>query len=122
MPLRQIVAEVTRRWDTYYILPAGSHYAGNAKVLDFWRDLLGQNVIVLDDLDAVCETIALTVGLGEQAIDLDEGLRDLDRRRLRRPPAPCRRRWPASAGGRRAEVSRAAGASTRHRPRGVTRL
>lgn len=79
VPLRQVVDEVTRRWDTYYLLPAGSHYAGNATVLDFWRDLLGQNAVVLDDLDAVCETIALTIGLGEQAIDLDEGLRDLDR-------------------------------------------
>ncbi|MEV6691144.1 hypothetical protein AB0M35_06705 [Micromonospora sp. NPDC051196] len=79
VPLRQIVDEVTRRWDTYYLLPAGSHYAGNRKVLDFWRGLLGQNTLELDDLDAVCETIALTVGLGEQAIDLDTGLRDLDR-------------------------------------------
>ncbi|MGA4683869.1 MULTISPECIES: hypothetical protein [Micromonospora] len=79
MPVRQIVDEVTARWDTYYLLPAGSHYAGNRKVLDFWRGLLGQNAVELDDLDAVCETIALTVGLGEQAIDLDAGLRDLDR-------------------------------------------
>ncbi|MEH1098609.1 hypothetical protein [Micromonospora sp. CPCC 205561] len=79
VPLRHIVDEVTRRWDTYYLLPAGSHYSGNAKVLDFWRGLLGQNAVVLDDLDAVCETIALTIGLGEQAIDLDEGLRDLER-------------------------------------------
>ncbi|BCJ59250.1 hypothetical protein [Micromonospora endophytica] len=79
LPLRQLVDEVTRRWDTYYLLPAGSHYAGNRKVLDFWRDLLGQNALELDDLDAVCETIALTVGLGEEAIDLDAGLRDLDR-------------------------------------------
>lgn len=78
VPLRQIFDEVTRRWDTYFLLPAGSHYAGNAKVLDFWRSLLGQNAVVLDDLDAVCETIALTIGLGEQAIDLDEGLRHLD--------------------------------------------
>ncbi|MEU6021214.1 hypothetical protein [Micromonospora sp. NBC_01739] len=77
--LKEIVEEVTRRWDTYYLLPAGSHYAGNRKVLDFWRGLLGQNTLELDDLDAVCETIALTVGLGEQAIDLDTGLRDLDR-------------------------------------------
>ena len=46
-------------------------------MLGFWRDLLGQNVIELDDLDAVCETIALTVGLGEEAIDLDGGLADL---------------------------------------------
>jgi hypothetical protein len=79
VPLRQIVDEVTRRWDTYYLLPAGSHYAGNHKVLDFWRDLLGQNAVVLDDLEAVCETIALTVGLGEQAVDLDKGLDDLRR-------------------------------------------
>ncbi|MEU8259526.1 hypothetical protein AB0C02_02730 [Micromonospora sp. NPDC048999] len=79
MPVRQIVDEVTRRWDTYYLLPAGSAHAGSRKVLDFWRSLLGQHAVELDDLDAVCETIALTVGLGEQAIDLDEGLHDLDR-------------------------------------------
>ena len=42
-----------------------------------WRQLLGQNVIELDDLDAVCETIALTVGLGEESVDLDAGLTDL---------------------------------------------
>ncbi|WP_433218424.1 hypothetical protein ACQP00_12425 [Dactylosporangium sp. CS-047395] len=76
--LRAIVDEVRRMYDTYYILPAGSSYAGNTTILDFWRDLLGQNVIALDDLDAVCETIALTVGLGEDSIDLDEGLADLD--------------------------------------------
>ncbi|MER7279641.1 hypothetical protein ABT369_34885 [Dactylosporangium sp. NPDC000244] len=75
--LRAIVDEVQRKYDTYYILPAGSSYAGNTAILDFWRDLLGQNVIALDDLDAVCETIALTIGLGEDRIDLDEGLADL---------------------------------------------
>ncbi|GAA0728890.1 hypothetical protein Drose_11420 [Dactylosporangium roseum] len=75
--LKAIVDEVRRTYDTYYILPAGSSYAGNTTILDFWRDLLGQNVIALDDLDAVCETIAITVGLGEDAIDLDEGLDDL---------------------------------------------
>jgi hypothetical protein len=77
IPLPGILAEVTRRWDTYYVLPAGSGYAGDARVLGFWRDLLGQNALELDDLDAVCETIALTVGLGEDAIDLDRGLDDL---------------------------------------------
>ncbi|GAA1513933.1 hypothetical protein GCM10009827_030730 [Dactylosporangium maewongense] len=75
--LRAMVDEVRRMYDTYYILPAGSSYAGNTTILDFWKDLLGQNVIALDDLDAVCETIALTVGLGEDSIDLDEGLEDL---------------------------------------------
>jgi hypothetical protein len=75
--VRNLVAQLTRRWDTYYILPAGASYAGDGQVLTSWRGLLGQNVIELADLDAVCETIALTVGLGEEAIDLAEGLADL---------------------------------------------
>jgi hypothetical protein len=77
VPLAGIVAEAQRKWDAYYILPEGASYAGDRQVLEFWRNLLGQNVIELSDLDAVCETIALTVGLGEAAIDLDEGLADL---------------------------------------------
>jgi hypothetical protein len=77
MPVDDIVAELKRTWDTYYILPEGASYVGDREVLGFWRGLLGQNVIELADLDAVCETIALTVGLGEDSIDLDEGLEHL---------------------------------------------
>jgi hypothetical protein len=72
-----IVAELQSRFDVYYIIPAGTAYAGDRTLLATWRRLLGQNVIELDDLDAVCETIAVTVGLGEEAIDLEAGLRDL---------------------------------------------
>ncbi|MFC5033400.1 hypothetical protein C8250_008245 [Streptomyces sp. So13.3] len=78
IPITAIIAELRRKFDVYYILPAGSSYVGNTEVLGLWRKLLGQNVIELDDLDAVCETIALTIGLGEEAIDLAEGLADLD--------------------------------------------
>jgi hypothetical protein len=78
IPLNDIVAELTRAWDTYYILPEGASYAGDREVLSFWRGLLGQNVIELADLSAVTETIALTVGLGEDAISLGDGLADLD--------------------------------------------
>jgi hypothetical protein len=78
IPLRRIVTEVRRRYDTYHLMPAGAAHAGDARVHRFWRDLLGQQAIELDDLDAVAETIALTVGLGEAAVDLDAGLADLD--------------------------------------------
>ncbi|WP_405014281.1 hypothetical protein [Kitasatospora sp. NBC_01539] len=77
IPLPALVAELQRLYHVYFILPAGTAYAGNAEVLGTWRKLLGQNVIELDDLDAVCETVALTIGLGEEAIDLQEGLADL---------------------------------------------
>jgi hypothetical protein len=78
IPLTGIVSELTRAWDTYYILPEGASYAGDREVLSFWRGLLGQNVIELADLKAVTETIALTVGLGEDAIGLGDGVADLD--------------------------------------------
>ncbi|RKS74774.1 hypothetical protein BZB76_3293 [Actinomadura pelletieri DSM 43383] len=74
IPVAKIVREVQRMYDVYYIIPEGAYHAGSRELKDFWHDLLGQNVIYLDDLDAVSETIALTVGLGEDAIDLGEGL------------------------------------------------
>jgi hypothetical protein len=72
-----MLAELQRSFDVYYLLPTAAGWGGDAEVLGTWRKLLGQNVIELDDLDAVCETIALTVGLGEETIDLDGGLADL---------------------------------------------
>jgi hypothetical protein len=75
--VQAIITELQRMYDVYYIMPAGSSYAGDPQILGHWRKLLGQNVIELDDLDAVCETIALTVGLGEQAVSLSTGLGDL---------------------------------------------
>ena len=79
IPTEALIAELQRTFDVYFIIPAAAGWGGDREILARWRQLLGQNVIELDDLDAVCETIALTVGLGEQAIDLDAGLRDLDR-------------------------------------------
>jgi hypothetical protein len=69
-----IVAELKRKYDVYFIIPEGAHYSTDDRLAGFWRTHLGQNVIRLDDLDAVCETIALTVGLAEDAVDLEEGL------------------------------------------------
>jgi hypothetical protein len=105
LPVAELVAEVTAKWDTYYILPAGASYVGDAQVLGFWRDLLGQNVIELSDLDAVCETIALTVGLGEDAISLDDGLADLSDVGSAAGPAVSKALAVISAGSARLELA-----------------
>jgi hypothetical protein len=75
--VEQVVTELSRKFNVYYILPSGTSYAGDGEVLDAWRDLLGERVLELDDLDTVCETIALTIGITEDVIDLDDGLEDL---------------------------------------------
>ncbi|MGI5322013.1 hypothetical protein [Actinomadura nitritigenes] len=77
LPIEEVLRELQRMYEVYFIIPEGAYHSGSRELKDFWQGLLGQHVLYLDDLDAVCETIALTVGLAEDAIDLDEGLEHL---------------------------------------------
>jgi hypothetical protein len=78
VPTEQIVAELQEKWHVFYILPAGTSYSGDQGIINQWKRLIGnEHVIELDDLNALCETIALTIGLIEGSIDLDDGLDDL---------------------------------------------
>lgn len=53
-------------------------YHGDSGITQQWKDLIGaEHVIQLEDLDATAETIALTIGVLEGAIDLQQGLADL---------------------------------------------
>jgi hypothetical protein len=78
LPVEELVQELKRKYDVYFLIPDGASHSRSAQLKEFWQDLFGQNVLYLDDLSAACETIAITIGLAEDAIDLDEGLRDLD--------------------------------------------
>ncbi|CAL9405803.1 hypothetical protein SUDANB121_01565 [Nocardiopsis dassonvillei] len=77
IPFPRILEELRRSFEVYFIMPSGSSHYTNDEVRGFWDTHLGQNVIHLDDLGAVSETIAVTVGLAEEAVDLEEGLADL---------------------------------------------
>src|SRR5258707_3052633 len=77
VPLRQIIAEVQRSYHLFFIFPRNGSYAADGEHPAFWQDLLGQNVIILDDENAVSETIALTIGLTANAINLASGKEDL---------------------------------------------
>lgn len=69
-----IYREVQERWETFFILPNQTNHFDNPQVNKHWHDLLGERLLRLEDPDAVCDLIALTVGLLEDSIDLDEGL------------------------------------------------
>ncbi len=75
--VESIYRELAERWHVYYILPNQSSYYRDPEIADHWRGLLGQNFLKLDDPGAVCELIALTIGLGEDRVDVDTGLADL---------------------------------------------
>ncbi|MET9486314.1 hypothetical protein [Nocardia sp. NPDC006630] len=75
--VESIYRELADRWYVHYILPNQSSYYGDPEIAEHWRGLLGERFLRLDDPAAVCELIALTIGIGEDRIDLGAGLADL---------------------------------------------
>jgi len=78
VPVEQIVADLQRRYEYFHIIPTETAHGRSPDVQARWRALLGERVLMLEDADAVCETIALTIGLCEGTLeDLDAGAGDL---------------------------------------------
>jgi hypothetical protein len=77
IPVKELIAEVQRTYDTYYVLPKMTSHWNNPVVLSRWNDLLGQNVLRLEEPAAICELIASTIGIAEQKVGLDDLTDDL---------------------------------------------
>ncbi|GGK39928.1 hypothetical protein GCM10011591_09440 [Nocardia camponoti] len=75
--VESIYRVLAERWNVYFILPNESSYYLDPEIADHWSGLLGERFLKLEDPGAVCELIALAIGLGEQRVKLDEGLADL---------------------------------------------
>ena len=77
IPVEQMVRELEGRYDTYFILPNLTSYYDDPKIHSRWVELLGQNVMRLEDPNGISELIASTIGLAEGVVDLDGVYRDL---------------------------------------------
>ncbi|MGB3058095.1 MAG: hypothetical protein WBE17_00005 [Anaerolineae bacterium] len=78
IPTEALVAEVQKRYEYFHIIPTNTSHGSSAEVQARWRTLLGERVLLLDDEAAVCETIALAVGLCEGTLDsLDTAGQDM---------------------------------------------
>lgn len=76
IPTAVLMQEVLERWELFLIVPEGtSHYKSSLQ--NSWRDHLGQRVLYLDDPQGVVEMIAATIGLSEEAADLDSVVNDI---------------------------------------------
>jgi hypothetical protein len=81
IPLGQIVAEVKDRYHFYFIIPGGAQYGSDKQVLDFWQQHLGEkNVLKLAEPEDTSESIAMTIGLNEGVINLDQAQEHLAKR------------------------------------------
>ena len=70
IPIDEIVTELKEHWTPFFIIPRGASHGTADWLLQAWRKVFGgQNVIYLDDPNAVCEAIVGAIGLAEGTID-----------------------------------------------------
>lgn len=78
IPLPDIIGEVKEKFNLFYIVPTGASPSRTTEVLGFWREMVGaNNVLTLEDPESIAEIIALTIGINEGNITLEQGLNDL---------------------------------------------
>jgi hypothetical protein len=78
LPIEELIAELQRTWDVYFVIPRMTQHWNNEVVRRRWAQLLGQNVLRLEEPAGICELIALTIGLAEGKADLDDLAAELE--------------------------------------------
>lgn len=77
LTVKELAANIKETWEVFILL-VNNRTAKNQRSEKFYTDLFGiDHVLVLEDPDVIAETIALTIGVNEGTIDLDEGADDL---------------------------------------------
>ncbi len=77
IPIRELIAELERMYEVYYVLPRLTCHWDNPAVYRRWTELLGQRALRLEDPAGICELIAATIGVAEGKVGLDRLGNDL---------------------------------------------
>ncbi len=77
VPVADVLAELQQTFDVYFVLPKMTSHWNNALVHRRWVELLGQNVMRLENPAGICELIAATIGVASGKVYLDNLADDL---------------------------------------------
>jgi len=77
IPVASIIKELQERYEVVFFIPTGASNSGDEDIRGAWQKVLGQNTMILENPDDVCEAIALFIGLNEGKTDLDDGASEL---------------------------------------------
>ncbi len=69
IPTPEVIRDLQERWETFFILPQMTSHWGDRAVIDPWKKLLPQRLILLEDPATICECIAGQIGLFESKAD-----------------------------------------------------
>jgi len=66
---KQLLEEAQRLYNVYHIHVNEASYRDDPSVLGYWRDMLGERLIVLNDYHAICATIATLIAV-QHGVDM----------------------------------------------------
>jgi len=69
IPLKDLIEKVQEKYELFFIIPNNTSHYHDPRLKAFWANLLGQNVIMLEDPELICECIAAQIGMCEGTID-----------------------------------------------------
>ena len=68
---KQLLEEAQRLYNVYHIHVNEASYRDDPQVLGYWRDMLGERLIVLDDYSAICATISTLIAV-QHGVDIKD--------------------------------------------------
>ncbi len=71
VPTADIFKELQEQYEVFFLFQAQGAYRED-QIMPVWRDLLGENALVLEDPNTVCEFIAGLLAMREGGLDEDE--------------------------------------------------
>lgn len=79
IPVEDVIKELQKNWNVFWIMPGGTNHWGDSNVIEPMRKLFGQNYIMLENPEDVCELIVSTIGLteGYDLHDVGAALKDV---------------------------------------------
>jgi hypothetical protein len=76
--VEELVKQVQERYELYFLYPrTASYYTSQPQIAAYWRGLLGERLLILENEEDVCEVIALSIALSEGTVDLASDLSQL---------------------------------------------
>lgn len=78
VPIKHVIDQLREKFHVFFIVPTDASWGRDAEVRNKWVELLGSEVLFLDNADLVCELIVSTIGLHRGVVDVDGVRRNLD--------------------------------------------
>jgi len=74
---KQLLEEAQRLYNVYHIHVNEASYKDNPEILGYWKDMLGERLIVLNDYTAICATIATLIAV-QHGVDINDATSKFD--------------------------------------------